>query len=79
MTVTDVLKLIQDNEIKGEIDEVKDYVKGMLVQQYAQYGMPTPDDEALEANVDAMDNLGISGGAMDAARAALAKARGESE
>ena len=35
--------------------------------------------EALEANVDAMDNLGISGGAMDAARAALAKARGESE
>jgi len=22
----------------------------MLIQQYAQYGMPTPDDEALEAN-----------------------------
>lgn len=43
-------KIIQDNEIKVEVDEVKDYVKGMLVQQYAQYGMPTPDDEALEAN-----------------------------
>ena len=43
-------KVIQDNEIKVEVDEVKDYVKGMLVQQYAQYGMPTPDDEALEAN-----------------------------
>ncbi len=43
-------KVIQDNDIKVEIDEVKDYVKGMLVQQYAQYGMPTPDDEALEAN-----------------------------
>ncbi len=43
-------KVIQENDIKVEVDEVKDYVKGMLVQQYAQYGMPTPDDEALEAN-----------------------------
>lgn len=43
-------KVIQDNEIKVEVDEVKEYVKGMLVQQYAQYGMPTPEDEALEAN-----------------------------
>jgi len=43
-------KVIQENEIKVEVEEVKDYVKGMLVQQYAQYGMPTPEDEALEAN-----------------------------
>ena len=43
-------KVIQENDLKVEIEEVKDYVKGMLVQQYAQYGMPTPDDEALEAN-----------------------------
>mgnify|MGYP000624949820 CR=1 FL=1 len=43
-------KVIQENEIKVEVDEVKEYVKGMLIQQYAQYGMPTPDDEALEAN-----------------------------
>lgn len=43
-------KVIQDNEIKVEVEEVKEYVKGMLVQQYAQYGMPTPEDEALEAN-----------------------------
>jgi trigger factor len=43
-------KVIKENDIKVEVDEVKDYVKGMLVQQYAQYGMPTPEDEALEAN-----------------------------
>lgn len=43
-------KIIQENEIKVEIEEVKDYVKGMLVQQYAQYNMPTPDDAALEEN-----------------------------
>ncbi|MEN8927280.1 MAG: trigger factor, partial [Flavobacteriales bacterium] len=43
-------KVIQENEIKVEVDEVKDYVKGMLVQQYAQYNMPTPDDAVLEEN-----------------------------
>lgn len=43
-------KIIQENEIKVEVEEVKDYVKGMLVQQYAQYNMPTPDDKALEEN-----------------------------
>ena len=43
-------KIIQENELKVEIEEVKDYVKGMLVQQYVQYNMPTPDDAALEEN-----------------------------
>jgi trigger factor len=43
-------KIIQENEIKVGVEEVKDYVKGMLVQQYAQYNMPTPDDAALEEN-----------------------------
>ena len=43
-------KIIQENEIKVEVDEVKDYVKGMLVQQYAQYNMPAPEDAELDAN-----------------------------
>ena len=43
-------KIIQENELKVEVEEVKDYVKGMLIQQYAQYNMPTPDDAVLEEN-----------------------------
>ena len=43
-------KIIQDNDIKVEVEEVKDYVKGMLVQQYVQYNMPAPEDAELETN-----------------------------
>lgn len=45
-------KIIQENEIKVEIDEVKDYTRGLLISQYAQYGMPAPDDSVLEENVN---------------------------
>lgn len=45
-------KVIQDNDIKVELDEAKDYIKGLLVQQYAQYNMPAPDDKQLEDNVN---------------------------
>jgi len=43
-------KIIQENDIKVEIEEAKDYVKGMLVSQYAQYNMPPPEDAELEVN-----------------------------
>jgi trigger factor len=41
-------KLIKDNGIKVENQEILDYTKGLLVNQFAQYGMPAPDDAALE-------------------------------
>jgi trigger factor len=42
-------RIIKDNEIKVEPDEVMGYTKGLLVNQYAQYGMPAPEDEQLES------------------------------
>lgn len=44
-------KIIQDNDLKVEIDEVKGYVTDLLLQQYAQYGMPAPDEKQLEENI----------------------------
>lgn len=44
-------KIIQLNEIKVELDEVKDYARGLLLNQYAQYGMPAPDEAQLEENI----------------------------
>ena len=41
-------RIIKDNGIKVEPDEVMQYTKGLLVNQYAQYGMPAPEDEQLE-------------------------------
>lgn len=41
-------KIIKDNEIKVENEEILDYTKGLLINQFAQYGMPAPDDAALE-------------------------------
>jgi len=41
-------KIIKNNDIKVEPDEVMEYTKGLMVNQYAQYGMPAPEDEALE-------------------------------
>lgn len=45
-------KVIKDNDIKVEIDEVKDYARGLLLNQYAQYGMPAPTEEQLEDNIN---------------------------
>ena len=41
-------KLIGDHDIKIENDEVISYAKGMVASQYAQYGLPAPEDEQLE-------------------------------
>ncbi|MDX2360992.1 MAG: trigger factor [Crocinitomicaceae bacterium] len=40
-------KIFKDNEIKLENEEVMNYTKGLLVNNYAQYGMPAPDDAEL--------------------------------
>lgn len=40
-------KLIKDNGIKVENEEILSYTKGLLANQFAQYGMPAPDDETL--------------------------------
>lgn len=45
-------KIIETNEIKVEIDEVKEHIKGMFIQQYAQYGIPAPDEKTLETNAN---------------------------
>ena len=42
-------KIIKDNDMQVQAPEVMDYTKGLLVNQYAQYGMPAPADEELEA------------------------------
>lgn len=43
-------KLFKDNDIKMEQEEVIDFTKGLLVSNYAQYGMPAPDDKELSAS-----------------------------
>ncbi len=43
-------KLIKDNDIKVEHEEVMEYTKGLIASNYAQYGMPTPADEELAKN-----------------------------
>lgn len=45
-------KIIKDNEIKVENDEILSHTKGLIVNNYAQYGMPAPDDETLTANAN---------------------------
>lgn len=40
-------KIITDNELKVEQEEVVEFAKGLLAQQYAQYGMPAPEEEEL--------------------------------
>ncbi|MBK7130007.1 MAG: trigger factor [Crocinitomicaceae bacterium] len=41
-------KLIQENDIKVEPQEAIDHVKGLMINQYAQYGIPAPADAELE-------------------------------
>jgi trigger factor len=42
-------KLIKDNDIKVENDEVISYTKQLLINNYAQYGIPAPADDQLTA------------------------------
>lgn len=39
--------IFKANDIKLENDEVIEYTKGLLASNYAQYGMPAPEDEEL--------------------------------
>ena len=41
-------KIIKDNNMQVQAPEVMEYTKGLLVNQYAQYGMPAPEDKELE-------------------------------
>ncbi|MDX1349690.1 MAG: trigger factor [Putridiphycobacter sp.] len=41
-------KIIKDNNMQVQAPEVIDYTKGLLTNQYAQYGMPAPEDSELE-------------------------------
>ena len=43
-------KIFKDNDIKLENDEVINYTKGLIVNNYAQYGMPAPEDQELTAS-----------------------------
>lgn len=43
-------KIIKDNDIKVENDEIVSHTKELIVNNYAQYGMPAPADEVLTAN-----------------------------
>lgn len=40
-------EIFKSNDIKLENQEVIDFTKGLLVSNYAQYGMPAPDDAEL--------------------------------
>tara|TARA_Y100001978_G_C23666303_1_gene421393 strand:+ start:148 stop:1506 length:1359 start_codon:yes stop_codon:yes gene_type:complete len=40
-------KLFKDNDIQITNEEVMDFTKSLLVSNYAQYGMPAPDDKEL--------------------------------
>jgi len=42
-------KLIKDNDIKVENEEVISYTKQLLINNYAQYGIPAPADDQLTA------------------------------
>jgi trigger factor len=40
-------RIFKDNNIQLTNQEVMDYTKGLLVSNYAQYGLPAPDDQEL--------------------------------
>jgi len=42
--------IFKANDIKLEQEEVIDFTKGLLVNNYAQYGMPAPEDKELTAS-----------------------------
>lgn len=42
-------ELFKANDVKVEFEEVMNYTKGLIIQNYAQYGMPAPEDKELSA------------------------------
>lgn len=42
--------LFKENDLKVEQEDAVNYTKGLLVSQYAQYGMPAPEDDQLTAS-----------------------------
>src|SRR5690554_117677 len=40
-------EIFKNNDMKVEHEEAMNYTKGLLVNQYTQYGMPAPEDEEL--------------------------------
>lgn len=42
--------IFKDNDIKFDNDEVVNFTKGLIVNNYAQYGMPAPEDKELTAS-----------------------------
>jgi trigger factor len=40
-------KLFKDNNLQVQYPEILEYTKGLIVSQYAQYGIPTPEDAEL--------------------------------
>ena len=40
-------KIFKDNELKIESEEIINFTKGLLVNQYAQYGLPAPEEKEL--------------------------------
>ena len=45
-------KIIRENEIKVEQEEVLAYTKGLIANNFAQYGMPVPEDAELSKNAE---------------------------
>lgn len=41
-------KIIQDNKLQIEFEELKDFAKGLIKDQMAQYGQLNPDDQELD-------------------------------
>ena len=41
-------KIIKENELRVEPQEAMNYTKSLLANQYAQYGMPAPEDNILD-------------------------------
>ena len=42
-------KIIQENDIKVEPEDAVNYTKDLLINQFAQYGMPAPEEAELES------------------------------
>lgn len=42
-------EIFKKNDLQLKQDEVLDYTKGLLLKQYAQYGIPSPEDQELTA------------------------------
>ena len=42
--------IFKNNEIKLDNQEVVEFTKGLLVSNYAQYGIPAPEDNELTAS-----------------------------